>query len=208
MSDIDVREDFGNEQFFKSEIILENNRVLLRPLKIEDLTSLVEISFSDSLWEYGRRVKSKDDVKEYIKTCLSWREEKRNYPLVIIDKSSNKVAGISQYGSVDFSQKRIEIGWTWFGEAWQGTGINYFVKHLMLKYCFDKQIRRVQFMVDAANHRSASSLKKLGASCEGLLRNYSIQSYGPSKGFYVYSIIDDEWEAINKSLVETYAIIT
>lgn len=206
MSAIDVKDDFGNEQFFKSDIILENNNVLLRPLHSQDLESLVAISFSDRLWEYGRRVKNREDVEQYIQICLSWRDQKRNYPFVIIDKHTHKIAGITQFGAVDFSQKRIEIGWTWLGEAWQGTGINYFVKHLMLKYCFDKGLRRVQFMVDFENQRSASSLKKLGATCEGLLRNYSIQSYGPSKGFYVFSIIDDEWEAIDKSLIQTYDI--
>ncbi|WP_380901864.1 GNAT family N-acetyltransferase [Sphingobacterium suaedae] len=99
---------------------------------------------------------------------------------MIIDKKSGAVAGISQYGAVDFSQKRIEIGWTWLGEKWQGTGINYVAKHLM---------------------------QKLGATCEGLLRNYSIQSYGPSKGYYVYSIIEEEWQSISESLIQTYGIL-
>ena len=207
MPDLDSLKHFGNDAFFTSEIILENNQVFMRPLAIDDLQSLVDISFSDRLWEYGHRVKSEEDVKGYIQTCLSWRAEKRNYPFVIIDKKSGTVAGISQYGAVDFSQKRIEIGWTWLGEKWQGTGINYVAKHLMLSYCFAKQVRRVQFMVDVENHRSVSSLKKLGATCEGLLRNYSIQSYGPSKGYYVYSIIEEEWQSISESLIQTYGIL-
>ncbi len=30
---------------------------------------------------------------------------------------------------------------------------------------------------------------------EGLLRNYNIQSYGDSKGTYVYSILKEEWKS-------------
>ncbi|MFD1770448.1 hypothetical protein [Sphingobacterium suaedae] len=75
MPDLDSLKHFGNDAFFTSEIILENNQVFMRPLAIDDLQSLVDISFSDRLWEYGHRVKSEEDVKGYIQTCLSWRAE-------------------------------------------------------------------------------------------------------------------------------------
>ncbi len=42
--------------------------------------------------------------------------------------------------------KRVEIGWTWFGPEFWGKGLNIQVKSLMLKYCFEVlDFERVEF---------------------------------------------------------------
>lgn len=96
-------------EFFNTQIVLENDRVLLRPLAGSDIDDLEKISYTDGLWEYGRRVKSRKDLEEYIGFCLDARKSKTLYPFAIIDKLDKKIAGITMVGGIDFANKRLEI---------------------------------------------------------------------------------------------------
>lgn len=183
------------ETFFSSELTLENESILLRPLSINDIDAIELISYSSELGEFGARVKSRNDLMDYFSFCLNSKKERELYPLIIIDKGNNKSIGLTMFGNISFQNKRLEIGWTWIGEKFQGTGINAICKRLLLDYCFDDLgFRRVEFKIDINNVKSQKAIEKIGAVKEGLLRNYNIQSYGESIGTYVYSILKDEWK--------------
>ncbi len=183
------------EKFFSSELILENESVLLRPLSINDIDEIELISYSKELGEFGARVKNRDDLTYYFNFCLKSKIKKELYPLIIISKKNKNPLGLTMFGNISFENKRLEIGWTWIGEQFQGTGINELVKGLLLDYCFnDLGLRRVEFKIDINNLKSQKAIEKIGAIKEGLLRNYNIQSYGESAGTYVYSILKEEWK--------------
>jgi len=182
------------ETFFSSDLILENDTVLLRPLNMGDLDSIETISYNKALGEFGARVKNRNDLMDYFNFCLSAKKAKELYPLIITGKKDNVPIGITMFGNISFPHKRLEIGWTWIGEKFQGTGINAICKGLLLDYCFKKlDLRRVEFKIDINNLKSQKAIVKIGAIKEGLLRNYNIQSYGESAGTYVYSILKEEW---------------
>ena len=188
-------------KFFDNQIVLESDRALLRPLVASDIDDLEKISYTDGLWEYGRRVKNKKDLEEYIGFCLDARKSKTLYPFAVIDKLDKQIAGITMLGGIDLANKRLEIGWTWLGTAYQGTGLNRACKAILLKYAFEELgMRRVEFKVDNKNIKSQKAVEKLGAFKEGCLRNYAIQSYGNSSGTMVYSIIDDEWKTLKNNM--------
>ncbi len=183
------------EKFFATELILENETILLRPLTIQDIDKIETISYNTELGEFGARVKNRNDLNEYFDFCLNSKKEKELYPLIIISKEDNSPIGLTMFGNISFQNKRLEIGWTWIGEKFQGTGVNAICKGLLLEYCFnDLNLRRVEFKIDISNLKSQKAIVKIGAFKEGLLRNYNIQSYGESKGTYVYSILKEEWK--------------
>ncbi len=183
------------ETFFSSELILENDTVLLHPLTMSDIDGIETISYSKELGEFGARVKNKNDLMDYFNFCLNAKEAKELYPLMIIDKELNHPIGITILGNISFQHKRLEIGWTWIGKKFQGTGINAICKRLLLDHCFDHlDLRRVEFKIDINNLKSQRAIEKIGAVKEGFLRNYNIQSYGESEGTYVYSILKEEWK--------------
>ncbi|MDW5290287.1 GNAT family protein [Formosa sp. PL04] len=186
------------EKFFSSELILENDSILLRPLSISDIDAIEQISYSKKLGEFGARVKNRNDLIDFFDFCLKAKKEKELYPLKIINQKNNNPIGLTMFGNISFQSKRIEIGWTWIGEKFQGTGINAICKGLLLDYCFDNlKLRRVEFKIDINNIKSQKAIEKIGAIKEGLLRDYNMQSYGESKGTYVYSILKDEWGKSN-----------
>lgn len=191
------------EKFFKSELILENESVLLRPLTINDINKIESISYNKELGEFGARVKDRKDLTDYFNFCLNSKNEKELYPLIIIGKENNDPIGLTMFGNISFQNKRLEIGWTWIGEKFQGTGINGICKRLLLDYCFDNlSLRRVEFKIDMNNLKSQKAIEKIGAIKEGLLRNYNIQSYGESEGTYVYSILREEWKKTRHIMVK------
>ncbi|MDR2275854.1 MAG: hypothetical protein LBF27_33415, partial [Sphingobacterium sp.] len=57
------------ETFFSSELILENDTVLLRPLTMSDIDGIETISYSKELGEFGARVKNKNDLMDYYPTA-------------------------------------------------------------------------------------------------------------------------------------------
>jgi RimJ/RimL family protein N-acetyltransferase len=183
------------EKFFSTELILENESILLRPLSINDIDKIEAISYNKELGEFGARVNNRNDLMHYFDFCLNSKKEKELYPLIIINKKNDTAIGITMFGNISFPSKRLEIGWTWIGKKFQGTGVNSICKELLLNYCFDiLLVRRVEFKIDIKNLKSKKAIEKLGAIKEGLLRNYNIQSYGESKGTYVYSILKEEWK--------------
>jgi len=58
------------EKFFSSELILENDSILLRPLSINDIDSIEQISYNKELGEFGARVKNRNDLIDYFDFCL------------------------------------------------------------------------------------------------------------------------------------------
>ena len=187
------------ENLFSSNIILENEFLVLQPLLKEHIDIVESISYSDELGEFGKRVKNRSDLEYYFEFCINSIENKELYPFIILRKFDKAPLGITMFGNISFPHKRLEIGWTWLGVDYQGVGINAQCKKLLLNYCFENlEMRRVEFKVDIKNIKSQKAVEKLGAVKEGLLRNYNIQSYGESDGTYVYSILKNEWSKIDK----------
>ena len=53
------------EKFFSSELILENESILLRPLSFDVIDKIESISYNKELGEFGAKVKNRDDLMNY-----------------------------------------------------------------------------------------------------------------------------------------------
>ena len=184
-----------NSELLKGNIILENERVLLLPFENERNIQLKEIIFDDEIWEYmGMYVRTETDFENYIQNTLKQKADGICYPFLIIDKATNKVAGSTRYGYLNYARQKCEIGWTWYGKAFQGTGLNKACKYELLNFGFENiQFRRIQFSADLENKKSQRAIEKLGAVKEGIFRNNYLDSDGKSKDDVYYSVILEEW---------------
>ncbi|PCJ95462.1 MAG: hypothetical protein COA50_09695 [Flavobacteriaceae bacterium] len=187
--------------FTSKNIVLENQRVVLLPFKHERNLELKNIIFHEDIWRFmGSSIKNDIDFDEYISSTLKENELAISYAFIIIDKASNKVAGSTRYGNIDMKSEKCEIGWTWFGKEFQGTGLNKACKYELLNYGFEQlKLRRIQFSVDLENIRSQKAIEKLGATKEGLFRNNYIDIHNNSKDDVYYSIVLEDWKNIKES---------
>ncbi len=188
--------------FFEQDIVLENDRVTLRPLHEDDFETLNFIAYHPAIWEMGmNRLKEPAQLKEYIQLALSERNNKLSYPFLIFDKQVNRVAGTTRFGNISFVNKRSEIGWTWIHPDFQGTGLNKACKFLLLQFAFEiLQFNRIEIKTDAINHQSRKAILKIGANEEGIFRKHQITAEGRIRDTVYYSILHDEWPAIKSGI--------
>lgn len=197
-------------ELLQADIILENNRVKLVPLENSRNTELTSIIFDDDIWKYmGMYVQNEADFKSYLATTFAQKEAGVCYPFLIIDKQTNKVAGSTRYGYLNPASAKCEIGWTWYGKEFQGTGLNKACKYELLKFGFEVLgFRRIQFSADLENIRSQKAIQKLGAQKEGVFRNNYIDSNGNSKDDVYFSIIKEDWPTIKETIFSEYSETT
>ena len=195
-------------KILKSNIQLENDRVLLLPFTDERNEELKNIIFDKEIWEFmGSNINNEQGLKNYIAKTIKDKNNRLCYPFLIIDKETNEVAGCTRYGNVDAANKKCEIGWTWFGTDFQGTGLNKACKHELLQFGFETiGFKRIQFSVDSKNTRAQRAIEKLGAQKEGVFRNNNVAPSGDSRTDIYYSIIKEEWKALKDEIFPEFLV--
>jgi RimJ/RimL family protein N-acetyltransferase len=182
---------------FSENIILEDDLVLLRPLQETDVENLLEISINEpNTWEYSLiRANGKENLENYIDIALKAREKKTEFPFIVFDKKSGKYAGSTRFYDIQLSFKTLQLGYTWYGSAFRGTGLNKHCKYLLLQYAFETMgMERVEFRADNNNQRSIAAMKSIGCKVEGVLRNH-MPTFGSDvrRDSIILSILREEW---------------
>jgi len=193
---------------FSKEYVLENSRVILTPLKIADFDNLVSFATNDSeLWTHSLiEASSPEKMKIYIKKALDERQNKNSYAFVVFDKQTNKYAGSTRFYDIQLENATLNLGFTWYGKEFQGTGINKNCKYLLLEFAFDVlKMERVEFRADNKNQRSINAMKSIGCVVEGVLRSNMYKQNGERRDTIVLSILKDEWNSILKQKLKDNA---
>lgn len=187
-------------------LILESDRVLLRPLCLEDEEALQLIADDDSLWIYGLQDLSQSgELNTYILKALVDRDNETSAVWVIIDKKSNQVAGCTRLAEISWKDERGQIGWTWIGRDFQGSGLNKEMKFLILSYGFEVLgLTRIEFKADERNHQSRQALLSIGATCEGILRQHMKIHNGYIRNTVFYSILRSEWDGVKEQYFKNF----
>ena len=185
-------------------IILEDDRVLLRPLQPDDLPAMLEyVAAEPELWQYSVwPPNTTDAMRAYLENALEKKANGDSYPFAVIDKKTKAFAGSTRFYDIQQEQDRLQLGYTWYGKTHHGTGLNAHCKLLMLTHAFEAlQAQRVEFRADANNARSIAAMKGIGATEEGILRQHTKAWHG-WRDVIVLSILADEWEATAKPLIQ------
>lgn len=181
---------------FEENIILENDAVMLRPLQINDFEHLVNFSINEpEIWTYSSmQAIGKDGLKNYLNMATKARNEKKEFPFIVYDKIHNCYAGSTRFYDIQLMNKCLQLGFTWYGKAFQGTGLNKHCKYLLLSYAFETMdMERVEFRADARNERSIAAMKSIGCKVEGILRSNGWTNTGERRDSIVLSILKNEW---------------
>ena len=179
-------------------ISLENNNVLLRPMKSEDLYDFQKLTTDKSMWTYFTSdLSNNSELAKWVDSAIKTNTKKTRLAFTIILKPENIVIGSTSFGNFSDKDKRIEIGWTWLGKEYQGKGLNDQIKYLMLQYCFEKiEIIRVEFKTDVLNSPARKALNRIGAIEEGILRSHALMINDRRRDTIYYSILKTDWEEI------------
>jgi RimJ/RimL family protein N-acetyltransferase len=194
-----------NQHFdFKEDLILENDRVLLRPLRFADLDLLKEyVTTAPEIWKYSLvAIQNEQDLAAYLKTALEERENKKSYPFIVFDKVSQTFVGSTRFYDIQLPFETTQLGYTWYSKKVWGTGLNIHCKFLLLQFAFEKiGFKRVEFRADNNNERSIAAMKKIGCTVEGILRSHLPKPDGGRRDSIILSITKEDWEQKNKALI-------
>ena len=194
------------EKRMKQKIMLENRRVQLIPLTLSHLNDLLPIALEPGLWQFSPiNITNERLLNEYLAFALKEKEEGKAYPFVIIDKRTDEIVGCTRFYDIQPKHKTLEIGYTWISKAVQGTDLNKACKYELLKFAFeDLKYNRVALRTDYLNHQSRHAIQKIGAKQEGILRQHIITDSGRIRDTVYFSIIQEEWALIRKTIFAEY----
>lgn len=186
------------EKFLVDEnYILEDERVLLRPLLPEDAKYLLPFSLNEpDTWKYSLvSAAGEDGLKNYLNITFEGKASGKEYPFIVFDKLNNEYAGSTRFYDINIPFKTLQLGYTWYGKKFQGTGLNKHCKFLLLSFAFEKLgMERVEFRADNNNARSIAAMKSIGCKVEGILRNHQPTfEKGKRRDSIVLSILRQEW---------------
>ena len=187
------------------EIVLENDRVLLRPLAESDYEYLLPFALNEAdLWKYSLiSPAGEEGMRNYISTTLQNKAAGIEYPFIVFDKATQQYAGSTRFYDIQQFNKTTQLGYTWYGKSFQRTGLNRNCKQLLFQFAFEEWgLERVELRADANNAPSINAMKAIGCTVEGTLRSNMTIEAGGRRDSIVLSILKDEWFSSVKKLLQ------
>jgi N-acetyltransferase len=152
----------------------------------------------------------RDAMLRYIDGLLSDFETGQVVPFVQVAVATGRAVGATRYlalrcrpgEDIPFA---VEIGGTWLAASAQRTVINSEAKFLLMSYAFEEWgVSRVDLKTDARNERSRAAMSRIGATFEGVLRQWQPSQATDEETLLrdsaMYSVMDFEWPAVRQSL--------
>lgn len=146
---------------------------------------------------------SEPAMRAWVEEILSRQARGTDLVFAVIHQAHGLAIGSTRYMDIQPAHDALEIGGTWYGRAYQRTGVNTECKRLLLTHAFETlRVNRVQLKTDLRNERSQRAIERLGAVREGVLREHMRMPDGRWRSSVYYSILASEWPLIRQRLTD------
>jgi RimJ/RimL family protein N-acetyltransferase len=185
---------------------LAGQHVKLVPLSQEHHDDLIEAVRDGQLWRlWYTAIPTAEGMSAEIERRLNLQTQGSMCPFAVIDPASDRAVGMTTYMNIDATNRRVEIGSTWYRRSIQRTSLNTEAKRLLLGHAFEQlNCIAVEFRTHFFNHQSRRAIERLGAKLDGILRSHQINPHplgaGALRDTCVYSIIASEWPNVRTHL--------
>ena len=144
--------------------VLEDERLLLRPLRPDDWDALFAVASDPLVWEQHP---AHDRWREPVFRAFFDDALANEGALIAIDKRTGAVIGSSRFQGLEEAARdggggSVEIGWTFLARSHWGGTFNHGMKRLMLAHAL-ASVAECRFLVGETNTRSRRALEKIGA---------------------------------------------
>lgn len=176
--------------------------VSVEPLSMAHHSDLVEAASDGDLHQlWYTVVPAPENVGKEIERRLALRAAGTMLPFAIIDRASGRAVGMTTFMNIDSTNRRVEIGATWYRQSVQRSPLNTECKLLLLTNAFDVlDCIAVEFRTHFLNSQSRRAIERLGAKLDGILRSHIKMPDGTLRDTAVYSIIACEWPTVRTHL--------
>ena len=181
-----------------ADTVLAGTNVTLTLAQESDAAELFTVLNHDSVWAH---VRGRPDSVGDLAATLGAANEVGRWPWVV--RQGGAVVGTTSYLEVSPVDARLEIGFTLYTPVVWGTSVNPECKLLLMTGAFEVSgMGRVQLKTDIRNVRSQEAIARLGATKEGVLRQYQRRQDDSVRDTVMYSVVADEWPAVKAGLLE------
>tara|TARA_R110002095_G_scaffold194659_3_gene172978 strand:+ start:424 stop:1014 length:591 start_codon:yes stop_codon:yes gene_type:complete len=171
---------------------LHNDVVRLDPLEESDRARLGGSGAISAMWQWLPVIPSGTNFNAYFDLMLAMKQKGKIIPFSITRQSDGAFAGVIAYLDVSRTHRRVGIGYVWHPPEMRGTVVPVATQMAMIGRAFGARMRRIEFPIAATNVRAISSLERLGARKEGVLRRYMRLADGSWADLAILSLVDAE----------------
>lgn len=190
---------------FTKDYSLEDAIVLLKPLQESHIPELLNIANEPNIWDYSFvKGDGLENLTHYVRATIKARENKKEYPFVVIDKRHNAIVGCTRFCDITPFLHNTRLGYTWYGQQFQGTGLNKHCKYLLFEFAFNTMnMQRIGLGAYIENKRSIAAMKSVGCVEEGKYRKALPSPSGEGRSDAIlFSLLKDEWIASKKETLK------
>lgn len=176
--------------------------VRLEPLSQSHAAELAEAVQDGELWRlWYTAVPTPDGMRAEIDRRLRLQANRQMLPFAVIHPKSQRAIGMTTYMNIDETNRRVEIGSTWYAKSVQRSLLNTEAKRILLAHAFENwDCIAVEFRTHWHNRQSRRAIERLGAKLDGVLRQHQVNAQGLLRDTCVYSIISSEWPTVRSHL--------
>lgn len=182
---------------------LAGRHVRLEPLLAEHAGALRTAAADGALWTLRYTSVpglAPGEAESYIATALQQRDAGQSLPFVVKDAAGD-VVGSTRFYDIDRGVPRVKLGYTWYAQRVQRSGLNTEAKLLLIDHAFARwRCEAVVLETSHENLRSQTAIARLGAKRDGTLRAHMRHRDGTLRDTVVFSILAAEWPALRDNL--------
>jgi len=150
------------------DYIIETERLIIRPYKLEDVEGTYEVVSEEDFFKYiPEKVPSLEDVRKIIQwsmDCSAKNTQEKIYKFnnVIIHKEHNKIIGYCGLGPDDLDLEEVEVYYG-LSKKYRGIGLASEATSAIIKYGFETiKLKKIIALVDYRNLPSIKLEEKMG----------------------------------------------
>ncbi len=179
--------------------VLSGHNVTLRELQLSDAPSLLAMLTTE---EVARFISPPPTTVEGFERFIVWanaeRQAGRYACFAVVPRGMDSAIGIFQVRQLEPGFASAEWGFA-IGSAFWGTGLFEPSAELVLEFSFGTLgVHRLEARAAVRNGRGNGALRKIGATCEGVLRRSFLRN-GEYHDQHIWSVLDSDWREARES---------
>jgi len=180
--------------------VLSGHIVTLRELQLSDAPSLLAMLTTE---EVARFISPPPTTVEGFERFIVWanaeRQAGRYACFAVVPQGMDSAIGIFQVRQLEPGFGSAEWGFA-IGSPFWGKGLFATAAEMVLAFSFDTiGVHRLEARAALRNGRGNGALRKIGATCEGVLRRSFLRN-GEYHDQHIWSLLDSDWREMRDSV--------
>ncbi len=183
-----------NQTLAEHDLLLETERLILRPLQAADAAGLLALYAQPEVTEYTEIITmtEEDQARRWIEGLEAMRRAGQGIRWGVFDRESGSLIGTVGFHHWDRTRRRAEVSYD-LSPRWWGQGYMREAMQVVLQFGFERlNLHRIEALVDPADTRSQNLLSGLGFQLEGVLRDHDYLK-GRFQDDMVFALLEGEW---------------